>query len=93
MRFATGLPGLDEALLLQSQILKLSSPSTRALKAFRQWFTFGELPVLWGHDRSLLTDDRDLVALAPTETDRLDAFLQDYLGWFFKVSSKVKVEP
>ena len=76
----------DKALLLQSQVLALSPPSTRALKAFRRWFFFKDLPVLWGLDKNLFTDEQDLVALAPTETDRLDAFLQNYLGWFFRVS-------
>lgn len=73
-----------EALLLQSQVLALSTPSHRTLKAFRQWFASKDVPVLWGHDQNLFTDERDLVALAPSETDRLDVFLQDYLGWFFK---------
>ena len=75
----------DKALLLQSQVLALSPPSTRALKGFRRWLSFKDVPVLWGPDEKLFTDERDLVALAPTETDRLDAFLQNYLGWFFRV--------
>lgn len=61
--------------------------------AFRQWFTSGGIPVLWGHDRNLFTDERDLVALAPPETDRLDVFLQNYLGWFFKVRIEDLLDP
>jgi len=44
------------------------------------------VPVLWGRDRELFRDERDLVALAPVDSDRLNEFLRNYFGWFFKVS-------
>ena len=51
--------------------------------------------MLWGRDEHLFSDERDLVALAPVETDRLNIFLKDHFGYFFKVNnsaySNVKV--
>lgn len=44
------------------------------------------VPVLWGRDRELFRDEQDLVALAPVDSDRLNEFLRNYFGWFFKVS-------
>lgn len=74
----------EEAILLESQILALNPPSRRTLKAFRKWFTLTSIPVLWGRDRHLFDDEHDLVALASVETDRLNIFLQNYFGWFFR---------
>ncbi|KAI4244014.1 MAG: hypothetical protein LQ352_006941, partial [Teloschistes flavicans] len=73
-----------EAILLESQILALSSPSSRTLHAFRKWFGLNAVPVLWGRDERLFDDERDLVALAPVDSDRLNLFLKTYFGWFFK---------
>lgn len=74
----------DEALLRESQILSLNAPSTRTLRAFRK--TFKEpSPLLWGSDEALYDDEKDLVALAPVDTDRLNIFLQRYFGWLLKV--------
>lgn len=75
---------VDEAILLESQILALSSPSSRTLHAFRKWFGLNAVPVLWGRDERLFDDERDLVALAPVDSDRLNLFLKTYFGWFFK---------
>lgn len=77
---------IDKALILENQVLKLSAPTPRVLKAFKRWFQSNPLPVLWGPDKNLFRDERDLVALAPVETDRLNIFLQNYFGWFLKVS-------
>ncbi|KAF6228585.1 hypothetical protein HO173_011820 [Letharia columbiana] len=73
-----------EALLLENRVLALAPPKSRTLKGFRKWFISKTIPVLWGQDQNLFTDERDLVALAPVETDRLDIFLQSYFSWFFK---------
>ncbi|KAL9599938.1 MAG: hypothetical protein Q9219_003500 [cf. Caloplaca sp. 3 TL-2023] len=75
----------DEALILESRILRLNVPSPRVLKNFKRWFR-SSVPILWGRDEDLFEDERDMVALAPVETDRLNIFLQSYLGWFLKVS-------
>jgi hypothetical protein len=77
---------IDEALLLESNVLALSKPSFRTLRAFKRWFEASAVPVLWGRDQELFQDERDLVALAPVDSDRLNEFLRNYLGWFFKVS-------
>ncbi|KAG9230300.1 hypothetical protein BJ875DRAFT_499255 [Amylocarpus encephaloides] len=76
---------LDEALLLESQILALQKPSGRTLKAFIQWFKHsGRHPALSGRDEKLFDDETDLVALAPVETDSLNRFFRGYLGWLFE---------
>ncbi|KAL8916485.1 MAG: hypothetical protein Q9208_008488 [Pyrenodesmia sp. 3 TL-2023] len=80
------LKAYHKALILENQVLKLSGPTPRVLKAFKRWFESNPLPVLWGRDKDLFRDERDLVALAPVETDRLNIFLQNYFGWFLKVS-------
>lgn len=74
----------DEAMLLESRILSLNQPSPRTLKVFKQWFSASAVPVLWGRDTKLFDEEQDLVALAPIETDRLNIFLQNYFGWFFR---------
>lgn len=78
--------GVDEALILESHVLRLSAPTPRVLRAFKRWFLSNPLPVLWGRDKELFRNEQDLVALAPVETDRLNIFLQNYFGWFLKVS-------
>jgi hypothetical protein len=90
----TGSP-IDEALLLESGVLALSKPEKRTLRAFKRWFSSSgvpelwgqdeDVPVLWGRDQDLFKDERDLVALAPVESDRLNEFLRKYFGWFLKV--------
>ena len=72
-------------MILESQVLALSSPSPLVLEDFKRWFTRDSLPVLWGHDEHLFDNDRDIVALAPVDTDRLNRFLMTYTGWFFRV--------
>jgi hypothetical protein len=76
---------IDEALILESGVVALSKPGKRTLRAFRRWFGSPDTPVLWGQDEELFNDERDLVALAPVESDRLNEFLRNYFGWFFKV--------
>ena len=79
----------DEALVLENKVLALNPPTTRTLRAFKWWYNPGVsrgVPVLWGKDENLFQDERDFVALAPAETDRLNIFLQTHFGWFFKVS-------
>ncbi|KAL8992447.1 MAG: hypothetical protein Q9169_007096 [Polycauliona sp. 2 TL-2023] len=73
-----------EALVLESRVLALSAPTPRSLNIFKRWYLHHPRPVLWGHDKDLFQNEQDLVALAPVETDRLNIFLQEYLGWFLK---------
>ncbi|KAL9023683.1 MAG: hypothetical protein Q9196_007044, partial [Gyalolechia fulgens] len=73
-----------DALIRESQVLKLSAPAPRTLKVFKTWFLRDHVPVLWGRDQYLFRDEDDLVALAPVETDRLNIFLQTWFGWFLK---------
>jgi hypothetical protein len=72
--------------VLESNVLALPKPTSRTLRAFKRWFEFLAVPVLWGRDQELFNDERDLVALAPVDSDHLNEFLRNYLGWFFKVS-------
>ena len=73
--------------MLQSQVHSLQRPTPRVLRAFRHWFREGNVPKLGGHDANMLEAEHmhDLVALAPVDQDRLNLFLQDYLGWLFRV--------
>ncbi|KAL8668306.1 MAG: hypothetical protein Q9168_007064 [Polycauliona sp. 1 TL-2023] len=75
---------VDEALVLESRVLALSAPTPRSLNIFKRWYLHHPRPVLWGRDKDLFRNEQDLVALAPVETDRLNIFLQEYLGWFLK---------
>ena len=79
----------DESLLLESQVLSLSSPSSRTLRAFRKCFKLRQNE-LWGKDQTLYDDEKDLVALAPVDTDRLNIFLKKYFGRLLKVGPIVK---
>ena len=69
-------------------MLTLNAPSSRALKALKTWFTLHSVTSLWGRDRRLFDDEEDLMALAPVETDRLNIFLQNYFGLFFRYYRK-----
>ncbi|KAI4181471.1 MAG: hypothetical protein LQ346_006782 [Caloplaca aetnensis] len=82
------LKAYHKALILENQVLKLSAPTPRVLKAFQRWFQSNPRPVLWGPDKDLFRDERDLVALAPVDTDRLNIFLQKYFGWFLQVCNE-----
>ncbi|KAG8533930.1 uncharacterized protein KY384_001671 [Bacidia gigantensis] len=73
-----------EALLRENQVLALSTPRKRVLRDFRRSFKPGNIPSLWGRDEQLFDDERDLVALAPIDTDRLNLFLKSYFGFLFK---------
>lgn len=73
-----------KALMLESQVLSLNAPGSKTLAAFRRWFRSMGTPVLWGHDERLFSDEHDLVALAPADTDRLNNLLKDHFGYFFK---------
>lgn len=77
--------GIEEALLRQSQLLALENPSSRVRKAVVRWFAHTD--PLVGVGRDIFADTRDLVALrtAPDQ-DRLSLFLQDHLGYLFRVS-------
>lgn len=79
---------VDEALILESGILTLSKTEKRTLRAFKRWFGSHDMPVLRGQDEELFNDERDLVALALVELDRLNEFLRNYFGWFFTVRLK-----
>lgn len=81
-----------EAIVLESQVLALSAPAPRTLEDFRRWYKSTSVPVLWGHDSHLFEDSRDLIALAPVDTDRLNVFLKSYFGWFLKEKRDGKLQ-
>ena len=77
---------IDEALVLQSQVLKLAAPDNSALSLFRRWFESNQPFILDG--RALLDDKRDLVTIDPaTHNDLLTKAIQAMCGWLFKVSA------
>jgi hypothetical protein len=78
--------GISEALVLENNILVLSKPSFRTLRAFNRWFETSAVLLLWGQDQGLFRDERGLVALALVDSDCLNEFLENYFGRFFKVS-------
>lgn len=43
------------------------------------------MPALWDRDEHLYDNERDLVALAPDDHDRLNMMLKDFFGFLFKV--------
>ncbi|KAI0848531.1 hypothetical protein F5Y00DRAFT_87929 [Daldinia vernicosa] len=78
----TKLKVYHEALLLHSQILKLSTPGHRAFGAFRGWFD-NERPFV-GYGSDLLTNQNDFAALqVSTDQDFLSSTLQDLGGRIF----------
>lgn len=67
---------VDEALLLQSQIAKLSRPHKRVLDAYKHWF-IKPYPLLGGRAKTFLDAADDLVALNTSpESDYLSLFLR-----------------
>ena len=77
--------GTDEAMILESRVLALNAPSSRTVRNLKIWFKSTSVFALRGRDEHLFENKKDLVALAPVETDRLNVFLSSYFGWFLKV--------
>ncbi|KAL8886834.1 MAG: hypothetical protein Q9205_006461 [Flavoplaca limonia] len=73
-----------EALVLESQVFALSRPASRVLRDFRRAFGKDTMPALWDRDEHLYDNERDLVALAPDDHDRLNMMLKDFFGFLFK---------
>ena len=75
-------------MIQEQQLLSFKNPAQRPLSAFQRFFFGGEkdATVLGGPDTHILDDERDLVALASLDDDRLSGFLRDNLGWCFRVS-------
>ncbi|KAH7410584.1 hypothetical protein BKA64DRAFT_357892 [Cadophora sp. MPI-SDFR-AT-0126] len=68
-----------EALLLQSQVLKLPKPSNRVFRVFQNWFETERPFVGYGHD--ILENANEFVALSPsTDQDFMTRFLQNLGG-------------
>ncbi|KAJ8106301.1 hypothetical protein OPT61_g9625 [Boeremia exigua] len=83
------LKSYREALLSESQLASLPSPTKRTLEAFRyRFFNCGAgtpYPTLGGHSRALFNEIDDLVVLKVEDRDRLTAFLQDHCLRLFSV--------
>jgi hypothetical protein len=74
----------DLALLLQSQVLKLSKPSTRVFRVFQNWFERERPFVGYGHD--ILEQADEFVALNPSsDQDFMTRFLQNLGGRYLPV--------
>jgi hypothetical protein len=86
--------GIDEALLLESQVLALKKPTQRTLRNVKRWFSNGGQTVLLGRDSQLFDDENNMVALAPMDDDRLSRLLRAVFGWFFEVGGpQVYIQP
>jgi hypothetical protein len=76
-----------KALIQEQQLLGFKTPAKRPFATFRRYFLGnGDGPILGGPDEHILDDPRDLVALAPTDDDRLSDLLRDNFGWCCRVS-------
>lgn len=74
-------------MIQEQQLLGFKTPAKRPFATFRRYFLGnGYGPILGGLDEHVLDDPRDLVALAPTDDDRLSGFLRDNFGWCCRVS-------
>ncbi|KAI0199363.1 hypothetical protein F4808DRAFT_432871 [Astrocystis sublimbata] len=75
LKLRTKIKEYHEALLLQSKIAQLQTPSQRVVRAVKQMFTQDGYPVLEGHAREYLNAS-DLIALKSPTTDPLSNFLR-----------------
>lgn len=83
---------LGKAIIFESTLAKIPTPDRKILKAFQINFFHGKPEeskdwlMLGGYSSSLYEDPDDLLVLHATEPpDRLTVFVQDYLGFFFRV--------
>ena len=79
-------------MVLESTLAVIPPPDRKTLKAFRINFFHGrpdqnkDWPMLGGHSSNLYEDFDDLMVLHTAEPpDRLTMFVQDNLGFLFKV--------
>ncbi|KAL2060237.1 hypothetical protein VTL71DRAFT_9632 [Oculimacula yallundae] len=81
-QIAVAMRNYREALLQEQQVLALKNPSQRPLATLRRYFFGGKRDgaILSDRDAHMLDDERDLVALAPVDDDRLGSFLRDHFG-------------
>lgn len=83
---------VGEAILLESTLLSIRPPTSRALDAFRNVFhnehsPGGGFPTLGGRSAYLYDEKNDLMSLStPKEEDRLTALVRYSLPWLFVVS-------
>lgn len=85
------MDSLDEALLLQSEIMKLERPNKRVLDAYREWFK-KPYPALGGRAKTVLDNFDDLVALNMVpEGDYLSILLRRH--WPVKVRGPKRILP
>lgn len=79
MFWLTEVIDLDEALLLQSQVSKLSKPSNRVSRVFQNWFE-KERPFV-GYGYKILENANEFVALSPsTDQDFMTRLMQNLGG-------------
>ncbi|KAL4805153.1 hypothetical protein BDV18DRAFT_25436 [Aspergillus unguis] len=76
LRTREKLKEYHEALLLQTEIMKLERPNKRVLEAYEKWFK-KPYPALGGQAKKFLDSPNDLIALNPSpESDYLSLFLR-----------------
>ncbi|MCJ1382292.1 hypothetical protein MMC17_005405 [Xylographa soralifera] len=90
----TALREYHEALLRNSDVLKLQRPSSITLQAFRkQLYAQTGVSQLRGHSSTIYAQD-DLIALyVPPDQDRLTRFVRHYFPWLFVTSFQPSQSP
>jgi hypothetical protein len=74
-----------EALIQEQQVRRFKPPTKGSLSNFKRYFARKDGNVLLGDDEDLLDEPRDLVALSPSEDDRLNSLLRYTCGYCFRV--------
>lgn len=74
-------------MIQEQEVRNFKRPPKRSLSNFKRYFARKDGNVLFGDDENLLDEPRDLVALSPSEDDRLISFLRYTCGYCFKVGN------
>ncbi|MCJ1394550.1 hypothetical protein MMC18_007429 [Xylographa bjoerkii] len=76
-----------EALLVNSDVLKLQHPSKTTLQAFRRLLDpQSGVTQLCGHSSTIYTQDDFIALYVPPDQDRLTRFIRHYFPWIFITS-------
>jgi len=74
-------------LIQEQQVRRFKPPTKGSLSNFKRYFARKDGNVLLGDDEDLLDEPRDLVALSPSEDDRLNSLLRYTYGYCFRIKA------